>query len=121
MLKGFVEFLQKWGVIGLAIAVIIGGKLNEWVSALVADIIMPLIGLVLPGGSWREFTISLGGDSQLLVGHFLGATVDFLIIVLVVYLAFTYLLKNISLSDDLEAKLGREKASAPPPGQGVKS
>ena len=38
-MKGFIAFMNKWGVIGLAIAVIIGGKLNAWVSALVEDII----------------------------------------------------------------------------------
>jgi large conductance mechanosensitive channel len=115
MLKGFIEFLEKWGVIGLAIAVIIGGKLNEWVTAFVNDILMPLIGMVLPGGSWRDYKVVLGEGSELLLGHFLGATIDFLIVVFVVYLAFTYLLKNIALSEDLEKKLGREKAASKEP------
>lgn len=109
MFEGFVRFLKEWGVIGLAIAVIIGGKLNEWVSALVDDILMPLIGLLIPGGSWREFTLSVG-SSELLLGHFMGATLDFLIIAFLVYFIFTRLLRDVELSGDLDKKLSRSAA-----------
>jgi large conductance mechanosensitive channel len=43
MLKEFFSFLKAYGVIGLAIAVIIGGKLNELISSLVNDLLMPLL------------------------------------------------------------------------------
>ena len=43
MLKEFGEFLKAYGVIGLAIAVIIGGKLNDLVGSLVNDLLMPLV------------------------------------------------------------------------------
>ncbi len=43
MLKEFVDFLKFYGVVGLAIAVIIGVKLNELVSSLVNDLLMPLV------------------------------------------------------------------------------
>ena len=49
-------------------------------------VIMPLISLALPGGAWREFSISLGeGNDPLKIGEVLGAGIDFVIIAFVVY------------------------------------
>jgi large conductance mechanosensitive channel len=81
----FMAFLSKYGVIGLAIAVIIGGAAGSLVSALVSDILMPLITFFLPGGSWREATLVLG-PIVLSIGHFIGSLINFLIIALVVFL-----------------------------------
>ncbi len=46
--KEFVDFLQTFGVIGLAIAFIVGAAASTLVSALVSDLINPLVGLALP-------------------------------------------------------------------------
>ena len=55
---------------------------------------MPLIGLILPGGAWRQVTISLGtGNDPLAIGEILGATIDFLIIAWVVYVMIAKILK----------------------------
>jgi hypothetical protein len=43
MLKEFVGFLKEYGIIGLAMAVIIGGKLNDLVSSVVNDLVVPLL------------------------------------------------------------------------------
>ena len=53
MIKGFKEFLLKNNVLALAVAVIVGGAVGKVVSSLAADILMPLIGMVLPSGEWR--------------------------------------------------------------------
>ena len=85
MLKEFKEFLTKSSALALAIGVIIGGAVGKVVSSLVDNILMPLIGLVLPGGEWREIKIPLRTDaagkvvSALGVGPLLGSIVDFLI------------------------------------------
>jgi large conductance mechanosensitive channel len=81
----FMAFLNKYGVIGLAIAVIIGGAAGSLVSALVSDILMPLITFFIPGGAWREATLVLG-PVVMSIGHFIGSLIDFLIIALVVFL-----------------------------------
>ena len=81
----FMAFLSKYGVIGLAIAVIIGGAAGSLVSALVSDILMPIITFFIPGGAWREATWAIG-PVILSIGHFIGAIIDFLIIALVVFL-----------------------------------
>lgn len=56
----FQAFLSKYGVIGLAIAVIIGGAAGKLVSSLVSDILMPIITFFIPGGAWREATLTVG-------------------------------------------------------------
>lgn len=102
-MQGFLDFMKEWGVIGLAVAVIIGGKLNEWVSAMVDDILMPLISLFGLGGNWREASLQIG-DAELLLGHFLGATIDFLIVAFLIYFFFTRVLKNEEATTALESK-----------------
>lgn len=85
MLKEFLDFLKKYGVIGLAIAVVIGGKVNEFVSASVSDILMPIIGVVLPQGEWKTWILELG-PVKLSLGHWIGATIDFVIVAFFVFL-----------------------------------
>jgi len=80
MNKEFVAFLKEYGVIGLAIAVIMGGKLNALVTAVVEGIIMPIIGMVTPGGDWRAWTVGPFG-----LGNILGALLDFLIVAWLVF------------------------------------
>jgi len=86
--KGFVEeftaFLNKYGVVGLAIAFIMGGAVGSLVSALVSDIIMPFITFFIPGGAWEQATLSLG-PIVLALGHFVGAVLDFVVIAFVVF------------------------------------
>jgi large conductance mechanosensitive channel len=87
----FMAFLNKYGVIGLAIAFIIGGAASKLVSSLVNDILMPMILFFIPGGTWREAELVVG-PIVLSVGSFAGAVLDFLIIALVVFV----LMKQIS-------------------------
>jgi large conductance mechanosensitive channel len=80
----FLAFLKQYGVIGLAIAVIIGGKANALVTALVDGIFMPIVTFFIPGGAWRTATLDVG-SIHLLLGPVLGATVDFLIVAYLVF------------------------------------
>jgi large conductance mechanosensitive channel len=86
-------FLNKYGVIGLAIAFIIGGAAGALVSALVSDLLMPVITFFIPGGAWREAVLALG-PIQLSIGHFVGAMIDFLVIALVVFVLMKQLQKT---------------------------
>ena len=89
----FMAFLNKYGVIGLAIAFIIGGAAGALVSALVADLLMPVITFFIPGGAWREAILAIG-PIQLSIGHFVGALIDFLVIALVVFVLMKQLQKT---------------------------
>jgi len=92
MIGEFREFLLKSNAFALAIGIIIGGAIGKVVSSIVSDILMPLVGLALPGGAWREFQIPLTTDatgkvtSAINAGSFLGSVVDFVIIGFVVFL-----------------------------------
>lgn len=104
MLADFRGFLTKTNALALAVGVIIGGAVGNIVSALVADVFMPIIGLLLPGGSWREAKIVLRSttdatgkltESALLYGHFIGTVIDFLIISLVLFLILRTLVRPV--------------------------
>lgn len=84
MIKEFVEFLKQYGVVGLAIAVIIGGKANAMVTAFVDGILMPIVGAMVPGGEWRTATMNVG-SIKFLLGPLLGAVIDFVIVAALVY------------------------------------
>ena len=57
--REFKEFLVKQNALALAVAVIIGAAIGKVVTSIVEDVVNPIIGLMLPGGSWREAKILL--------------------------------------------------------------
>lgn len=95
MLKEFTSFLKQYGVIGLAIAVIIGGKLNDLVTAMVSGLLMPIIGRAtsVAGGDWREWKPELLGI-QFEMGRVIGTSIDFLIVAFIVFWMAKKLLKE---------------------------
>lgn len=82
----FMDFISKYKVLGLAVGFIMGLYLGNLVQALVKDLIMPVIGLAIPGlGNLATYTIEL--LSQVFgVGDFLVALITFVIVALVVFL-----------------------------------
>lgn len=85
MVKEFVSFLKQYGVIGLAIAVIIGGKFNDLLKAFVDGLLMPIVGALTPSGDWRQLVLELG-PVKIQVGLMLGSLVDFVIVAGLVFL-----------------------------------
>ena len=83
-MKEFIAFLKQYGVIGLAIAVIIGGKLNDLVKATVDGILMPIVTFFIPGGEWRTATLD-AGPIKFLLGPFFGALIDFVVVAFLVF------------------------------------
>ena len=103
MIRGFKEFLLKNNVAALAVAVIIGGAVGKVVSSLAADILMPLICMVLPSVELRAAKLvtskTVGPDGKEAInainyGTFFGSLVDFIIIALVVYVMTKALIKE---------------------------
>ena len=93
ILSEFSEFLKKYQVLGLAVAFIIGAASTKMVTAFVNDIIMPIISVFIPGGEWRTAVWEIG-SIRLLIGDFVGALIDFLIIALVVFLIVKIIMKE---------------------------
>lgn len=92
MIEDFKKFLMQTNALALAIGVIIGGAIGKVVSSLASDILMPIIGLAIPGGAWREASIVLSQKvdgtpgAAVTYGAFFGAVVDFIIIAAVVFM-----------------------------------
>ena len=80
----FVTFLKQYGVIGLAIAVIIGGKANALVTAVVDGILMPIVTFFIPGGAWRSAALDVG-SVRFLLGPVFATGIDFLIVASLVF------------------------------------
>ncbi|NYZ75055.1 large conductance mechanosensitive channel protein MscL [Candidatus Micrarchaeota archaeon] len=89
----FREFLDKYKVLGLAIAFVIGAASTKLVTALVNDVVMPVVAVVIPGGDWRS-AVFQAGPVKLLLGDFVGALIDFMIIALVVFLMVKMMIKE---------------------------
>jgi large conductance mechanosensitive channel len=84
MFKGFAAFLARGNVIDLAVAVVIGGAFGAVVTALVKDLLTPLIAAIFgkPNFSTLHFTIN---KSVFLYGDFLNALIAFLSVAAAVY------------------------------------
>ena len=95
MIAEFRGFLTKTNALALAIGVILGAAVGNVVSALGADILMPVISLALPGGDWREAKLALTDKTAILYGHFLGTLLDFLLISLVVFFIVKLLVRPV--------------------------
>jgi large conductance mechanosensitive channel len=92
MVSEFIAFLKHYGIIGLAIAVIIGGKLNDWVGSLVNDILMPLVFQPALKAANVDNVRALNYNG-IFYGKFIGATIDFLIVAIVVFIIAKKVLK----------------------------
>lgn len=82
----FKAFLSKYGVLGLAIAFIMGVYLGGLVQALVKDFLMPLIGLAIPGLQNLATYSATVGSQTFGIGDFLVALITFIIVALVIFL-----------------------------------
>ena len=83
-MREFMTFMKQYGVIGLAIAVIIGAKATALVTAVVDGILMPIVTFFIPGGAWRTATLNVG-SVRFLLGPVLGAALDLLIVAWLVF------------------------------------
>ena len=84
--KKFILFIQQQGVIGLAVAVVLGGAVQKIVTALVTDILNPILAIFLGKNSdfaTATFTI---GKAQFLYGDFISNLINFFIIAFAIYL-----------------------------------
>ena len=108
LFEEFKKFAFKGNVVDLAIGVIIGAAFGAIVKSLVEDIIMPLIGLILPGDRGYEGWAWHVGDKTIPYGKFLGAVVNFLLVAFVLYLFIVKFLRWMMKSQE-------EETGAPPP------
>lgn len=93
LINEFKDFLKEYKVIGLAVGFIMGGAATELVKSLVDNLIMPLVGVLIPGGEWEKATLSLW-KFHIGWGALLSSTINFLIIAWVVFLVAKFMFKE---------------------------
>jgi large conductance mechanosensitive channel len=92
LIKEFKLFATKGNVIDMAVGIIIGAAFGKIVSSLVADVIMPPIGLLVGGLNFTDITFILKdavGDKPavtLKIGNFLQVTFDFIIVAFAIFM-----------------------------------
>ncbi|MGD9600237.1 MAG: large-conductance mechanosensitive channel protein MscL [Gammaproteobacteria bacterium] len=110
MMQEFKEFAMRGNVVDLAVGVVIGGAFGKIVSSVVADVIMPPIGLLSGGVNFTDLKLVLKegmGDVPpvtLNYGSFLQTCLDFIIIAFAIFM----LVKAMN-------SMKKAEAAAPPP------
>jgi large conductance mechanosensitive channel len=84
MIKGFKAFLLRGNVVDLAIAVVVGVAFTAVVTALVKDLVTPLIAALFGKPDFSSLTFTIN-NSRFLFGDFINAVVSFLIVATVLY------------------------------------
>ena len=108
-LKEFREFAMKGNVVDMAVGIIIGAAFGKIVSSLVADVIMPPLGLIIGGVDFKQFSLVLReaqGDIPAVVmnyGMFIQTIFDFVIVAFAIFMAIKVM-----------NKVRREKEEAAP-------
>jgi large conductance mechanosensitive channel len=113
-IEDFKKFAFKGNVVDLAVGVVIGGAFGKIVSALVADLVMPFVALIMPGGDWRANGIILRHGAKpednvvLKYGDFVGSVLDFFVVALVLFIIVSRIIQA------AEQRLHKPLPEAPP-------
>ena len=80
----FKEFISRGNVMDMAVGVVIGGAFGSIVTSLVEDVIGPVIGMICGGIDFSHLAITVG-SANLMIGNFIQAVIDFLIVALCIF------------------------------------
>ncbi|MFP5222721.1 MAG: large-conductance mechanosensitive channel protein MscL [Acidobacteriota bacterium] len=115
VLREFKEFAMRGNVMDLAVGVIIGASFGKIVSSLVADVIMPPVGMLLGGVDFTSLKLNLAApidgmkSATLNYGNFIQTLVDFTIVAFCIFL----IVKGVNT---LKRRMDKsEEPAAPPP------
>jgi large conductance mechanosensitive channel len=95
LLKGFGQFLMRGNVVDLAVAVVIGGAFGAIVTALVKDLITPLIAAIFGKPDFSALVFEIN-NSKFLYGDFINAVVSFVLIAAAIYFFVIVPMTNIT-------------------------
>ena len=89
MLKEFKAFAMKGNVVDMAVGIIIGAAFGKIIASLVADVIMPPIGMLMGGVDFSDLAFALGqgeGVASVNYGLFINTVVNFLIVAFAIFM-----------------------------------
>jgi large conductance mechanosensitive channel len=84
MLKGFKDFILRGNVVDLAVGVVMGAAFGTVVSAIVKDLLTPLVGAIAKVPNFSNLAFTLNG-SKFMYGDFINAFIAFLLVAVSVY------------------------------------
>lgn len=84
MMKGFKQFLLRGNVLDLAVAVVIGGAFGAVITALVKDLVTPLIAALVGAPDFSALAFTING-SKFLIGDFMNALLSFVLVAAAIY------------------------------------
>jgi large conductance mechanosensitive channel len=111
-LTEFKKFITRGNVFELAIAVVIGGAFSRIVQSLVNDIVMPLLSLLVGRVPFAELKLVITeanlsenrAEIAIYYGRFIQASIDFLIIALVIFISFKILQRGLAEASKISLK-----------------
>jgi large conductance mechanosensitive channel len=109
LMDEFIAFLKTFGIIGLAIAFVIGAAASKLVTAFVSDIVNPIVGLALPSGDLKTLHYNVtntatGATSTFAYGDLIANIIDFAIIAFIVFLMYKILSRSKALGVEDKTK-----------------
>jgi large conductance mechanosensitive channel len=105
----FKKFISKGDVMSMAVGIIIGGAFTAIINSLVSDIIGPVIGMICGGIDFSALSVNVG-DAQLMIGNFIQAIINFLLVALVLFLIMRSF-------NRMKEKMAKEKEEEPAPAE----
>jgi large conductance mechanosensitive channel len=85
MIKEFKEFALKGNVLDLAVAVVIGAAFGKIVTAVVDNLLMPIVGIIMGGVDFSGLAITVG-DAKIGYGMVIQSIIDFLIVAFCIFM-----------------------------------
>jgi large conductance mechanosensitive channel len=104
----FFEFLKKFGVIGLAIGVVVGGAVKEYVDAIVKSIVNPIVAYILElmsfkaGGAIALPSVNGQVSQTIMIGDLISATINFLVLMFIVFIAVKFFVSRFMHENDMK-------------------
>jgi len=88
----FLRFIKSYGVIGVAIGIVMGQAVAKIINVTVEGLIMPVLEVLLPGNKWQEAILHIG-KINIKLGLIIAALIDFFAVSLVVFFFVRYILR----------------------------
>lgn len=110
LMNEFFDFLKKFGVVGLAIGVVVGGAVKTFVDEIVKTVVTPILNYVLgligfsPTGGINLPQLKATDQVQtILIGQLLGALINFAVLMFIVFVAVKFFISKFMHEDEKKA------------------
>ena len=93
----FLTFLKQFGIVALALGVVIGQTTNKLINSMVENIITPIINLLLPGNTRSFESLEFFGIKY---GAFISSLIEFVLVLLIIFLVVNFVISKLLTSEE---------------------